>query len=70
MRVMVPAPVFTVRLKMVVGALSVGLLGLLVLIRTSSVAVGTPEAIAANKSSYTGRYLRGTLAASAERKRA
>ncbi len=36
------------------------------------IAVGTPEQIAANKASYTGRYLRATLAAprSFERKRA
>jgi excinuclease ABC subunit A len=36
----------------------------------SIVAVGTPEQIAANKSSYTGRYLRTTLAAQLPRKRA
>jgi excinuclease ABC subunit A len=36
------------------------------------IAVGTPEQIAANKASYTGEYLRATLAAPArlERKRA
>ena len=34
------------------------------------VAVGTPEDIAANKSSYTGRYLRTTLSAQLPRKRA
>jgi excinuclease ABC subunit A len=36
----------------------------------SIVAVGTPEDIAANKSSHTGRYLRTTLAAQPSRKRA
>jgi excinuclease ABC subunit A len=36
------------------------------------IAVGTPEQVAANKASYTGRYLRATLAAPSrfERKRA
>ena len=34
------------------------------------VAVGTPEDIAANKASHTGRYLRATLAAQPSRKRA
>ena len=36
------------------------------------IAVGTPEQIAANKASYTGHYLRATLAAARgfERKRA
>ena len=34
------------------------------------IAVGTPEQIAANKASYTGRYLRSTLALPAVRKRA
>ena len=34
------------------------------------VAVGTPEQIAANKASYTGRYLRSKLAGPAVRKRA
>ena len=34
------------------------------------VAVGTPEDIAANKASYTGRYLRTKLAAQPSRKRA
>jgi len=34
------------------------------------IAVGTPEKIAANKASYTGRYLRATLAQPAARKRA
>ena len=34
------------------------------------VATGTPEQVAANKNSFTGRYLRQTLAAAPERKRA
>ena len=34
------------------------------------IAVGTPEQIAANKASYTGHYLRATLAPPAVRKRA
>jgi excinuclease ABC subunit A len=34
------------------------------------IAVGTPEDVAANKDSYTGRYLRSSLAAPSQRKRA
>jgi excinuclease ABC subunit A len=34
------------------------------------IAAGTPELIAANKASYTGRYLRSKLAQPAVRKRA